>query len=98
MGILSRSWRRRLKLASPQEAPSSKLFAAARHTVERLESRLLLSATTWTNAAGGDFDTIGNWSNGVPAAGVHAVIDIAVSASDHQDDNFHRYLRRPDVP
>src|SRR5258708_7910410 len=42
---------------------------------------MLLSVTTnWINANGGDFDTAANWDNGVPTAGVDAVIGITVSA------------------
>jgi hypothetical protein len=43
--------------------------------VERLEDRVVPSTDTWTSAAGGSWNTPGNWSNGVPQAGDSVVIN-----------------------
>jgi RHS repeat-associated protein len=50
--------------------------------LESLEDRLLPAVITWGNAAGGDWDTPGNWIGGaVPGAGDTAVIPALGSAS-----------------
>ncbi len=49
---------------------------AIRYQVDRLESRLLLS--TWTNAAGGDWNDPNNWdTHAVPASGDDVFINLA---------------------
>ncbi len=49
---------------------------AGRLRVEPLEDRTVPSTVTWTNPAGGDWDTPGNWSGGaVPGAGDDVVIN-----------------------
>ena len=51
-----------------------------RPSIESLESRALLSTVTWTNSAGGDWDTGSNWSTGqVPGAGDNAVINLSTA-------------------
>jgi RHS repeat-associated protein len=43
--------------------------------LEPLEERVLLATVTWTNPAGGDWDTAGNWSTGtLPKSGDDVVI------------------------
>jgi|GEM_PF-3055088 len=61
-------------------AAHKRLNVACRATVEMLESRTLLSAVSWQNGAGGDWDTPTNWSNNlVPQSGDDVTINIAVS-------------------
>ena len=49
-------------------------------SLEALENRTLLSTVSWINAAGGDWGTAANWSDGVvPTASQDATINIAVS-------------------
>jgi hypothetical protein len=48
--------------------------ARSLRALEELERRSLLSTTTWTNAAGGDWSTPSNWDNGVPGVNDDAVI------------------------
>jgi len=47
------------------------LLATGNHSIESLEPRLLLSAVTWTGAAGDNqWTTPGNWStNALPGPG-----------------------------
>ena len=69
----------RVSAARMEPGPLLAAVDARRISAESLERRLLLT-TTWTNPAGGDFDTAANWSNGVPTAGVNAVVNIPISA------------------
>jgi hypothetical protein len=79
--LLSNAGQRRSVKSSVRRTVSApQLLAASRVVLEALETRVLMTTTTWQNAGGGDFDTPGNWSNGVPVAGEDAVIAIAVSA------------------
>src|SRR6185436_12119784 len=53
------------------------LSRAVRAPIEALERRTLLTAISWTNGAGGDFNNPANWStNTVPAAGDDASITL----------------------
>ena len=53
-------------------------YGGLRPILSRLEDRTLLAIVTWTNSAGGDWDTPSNWSTGaVPAIVDDVVIDTA---------------------
>jgi RHS repeat-associated protein len=53
---------RRTKSRKPSLPRSERRWS--RLMLEPLEERLLLATVTWTNPAGGDWDTTGNWSTG----------------------------------
>jgi fibronectin-binding autotransporter adhesin len=93
------SWLRFLKSAFQRRAraPICRRAPRPRGTprlwLERLEDRTLPSSVTWINAAGGDWDTPGNWfdnvalTNHVPGAADDAVISLAGITVTHSASN-----------
>jgi hypothetical protein len=72
--MLFRSWLRSLESVSRHTPNRGKRL----RVVEGLEDRALPSTVTWTNSAGGDWDTPSNWdANRVPIATDDAVINFA---------------------
>ncbi len=81
---------------SSRTKPLARTRKRRRHKIglEILEDRLMLSTVHWTNPAGGDWDTPGNWSTGttLPGPGDDVVIDtpgITVTHSSTVDDAIH---------
>src|SRR5947208_638311 len=76
-----------LPLRRKLSAPRSQR-AMCRPALERLEDRLLLAAISWTNLAGGDWDTPGNWSSGnLPTASDDVVLSANLVAGAGITDN-----------
>jgi hypothetical protein len=58
--------------------------------IEALEQRTLLSQVSWTNPAGGDWDTASNWSgSAVPGTGDDVVITIPVTGTITHSQNIN---------
>jgi hypothetical protein len=67
-----------IKTSNQKRKGTHRIREASRVVTEQLETRVLMTTTTYMNPAGGDFDAAANWSNGLPTTGVDAVIPSTV--------------------